>query len=141
DTIVNGAVSNTKYSYLEAMQGSRKAHLRWWIVNRLENMDARYGAGQYTQTDITWKGISDVGAKVSAIPSKDYYLEVRREGDTMQRGLVLKGNTWSYTYNQTANIGTIFHLFGGKFISSLDLSEWGGFTDINFPVLPTLETL
>lgn len=137
----NGVLESVTYSYLEAMQGSRKAHRRWWLINRLEEFDAKFGAGQYTQTDITWKGISDAGAKITAVTSKDYYLEVRREGDTMKRTLALKGVPWEYVYNQTANIGTIFHLFGGKNIKILDLSNWGGFTDLNIPVLANLEEL
>lgn len=137
----NGVVSNVKYSYMEAMQGSREAHRRWWLTNRIHLFDARYSAGQYSLTDITWKGNSAVGATVKAAFSRDFYVEFRREGTTMVHEAVKEGVLWSYAYEQTANIGTIFHLLGGIFMSKLDLSAWGGFTDVNIPNLPVLEEL
>lgn len=141
DIISNGTVVNTKYSYLESMQGSRQSHRKWWLENRLDLFDARYGTGEYTLTDITWKGISDAGAKVSAVLTKDYYIELRRESTTMTSDFVEKDTEWSYTYDQVANVGTIFHLFGGKFFKKLDMSMWGGFTDLTFPNLENLEDL
>jgi hypothetical protein len=137
----NGVVSTVKYSYLEAMQGSREAHRHWWVTNRMNLFDAKYSSGQYTATDISWKGNSATGATVKAIPSRDFYFEFRREGDTMVHSKVDKGQEWSYTYNQVANVGTIFHLLGGIFMKELNLSGWGGFTDVSLPKLPVLEKL
>ena len=137
----DGTVTNVKYSYLEAMQGNRKAHRHWWVGNRMGLFDARYSAGQYTATDISFKGNSAAGATVRATPARDFYFEFRREGDTMTHDAVNKDTEWSYTYGQTANIGTIFHLFGGEWMKKLDLSDWGGFTDMSLPNLPVLEEL
>lgn len=137
----DGVVSVVKYSYLESMQGSRKAHRHWWLTNRLGLFDARYSTGQYSQTDITFKGNSEAGATVKATPSRDFYFEFRREGETMVHVPVKEDAEWSYTYDQMANIGTIFHLFGGQWMKKLDLSGWGGFTDLQLPYLPVLEEL
>lgn len=137
----DGSVTNVKYSYLEAMQGSRKSHRHWWITNRMGLFDARYSTGQYTATDISFKGNSAAGATVKATPLRDFYFEFRREGDTMVHQKVTKDVEWSYTYNQMANIGTIFHLYGGEWMKKLDLSAWGGFTDMSIPTLPVLEEL
>ena len=137
----DGSVTNVKYSYLEAMQGNRKAHRHWWVTNRMGLFDARYSTGQYTATDISFKGNSAAGATVRATPARDFYFEFRREGDTMTHDAVTKDNEWSYTYGQTANIGTIFHLYGGEWMKKLDLSDWGGFTDMSLPNLPVLEEL
>ena len=137
----DGSVTNVKYSYLEAMQGNRKAHRHWWVGNRMGLFDARYSTGQYTATDISFKGNSAAGATVRATPARDFYFEFRREGETMTHDAVEKDGQWSYTYGQTANIGTIFHLFGGEWMKKLDLSDWGGFTDMSLPNLPVLEEL
>ncbi len=137
----DGTVTNVKYSYLEAMQGSRQAHRHWWVTNRMGLFDARYSTGQYTSTDINFKGNSAAGATVKATAARDFYFEFRREGDTMTHDAVKKDGVWSYTYGQTANIGTIFHLYGGKWMKRLDLSAWGGFTDMSLPTLPVLEEL
>ena len=137
----DGSVTNVKYSYLEAMQGNRKAHRHWWVTNRMGLFDARYSTGQYTATDISFKGNSAAGATVRATPARDFYFEFRREGDTMTHDAVTKDNEWSYTYGQTANIGTIFHLYGGEWMKKLDLGDWGGFTDMSLPNLPVLEEL
>lgn len=139
--INNGTEVNTKYSFLEAAQGSRASHRRWWLENRLDLFDARYSTGQYTLTDITWKGISDAGAKVRAIMARDYYVEFRRESQPMKKGFAAKNTEWTYTYAETANVGTIFHFLGGKYFKVLDVSEWGGFTDLTLPVLQSLEHL
>ena len=137
----DGSVTNVKYSYLEAMQGNRKAHRHWWVTNRMGLFDARYSAGQYTATDISFKGNSAAGATVRATPARDFYFEFRREGDTMTHDAVAKDREWSYTYGQMANIGTIFHLYGGEWMKKLDLGDWGGFTDMSLPNLPVLEEL
>ena len=137
----NGTVTNVKYSYLEAMQGNRKAHRHWWVTNRMGLFDARYSAGQYTATDISFKGNSAAGATVRATPARDFYFEFRREGETMTHDAVAKDREWSYTYGQMANIGTIFHLYGGEWMKKLDLGDWGGFTDMSLPNLPVLEEL
>lgn len=137
----DGVVSNVKYSYLEAMQGSRMAHRHWFVTNRLGLFDAWGSTGQYTATDISFKGNSAAGATVRAVAAREFYFEFRREGETMTHDKVTKDQEWSYTYNQVANIGTIFHLFGGTWMKKLDLSDWGGFTDMNIPVLPILEDL
>ena len=137
----DGTVTNVKYSYLEAMQGNRKAHRHWWVGNRMGLFDARYSAGQYTATDISFKGNSAEGATVRATPARDFYFEFRREGETMTHDAVAKDREWSYTYGQMANIGTIFHLYGGEWMKKLDLGDWGGFTDMSLPNLPVLEEL
>ena len=137
----DGSITTMKYSYLESMQGSRKSHRHWWVTNRMDLFDARYGTGQYPSTDIAFKGNSEAGATVKATPARDYYFEFRREGDTMTHTAVAKDTEWSYTYDQMANIGTIFHLFGGRWMKKLDLSGWGGFTDLTLPELPILEEL
>lgn len=137
----DGTVNNVKYSYLEAMQGSRQSHRHWWVSNRMGLFDARYSTGQYTSTDISFKGNSAAGATIKATPLRDFYFEFRRESDTMVHEKVIKDVEWSYTYGQTANIGTIFHLYGGEWMKKLDLSAWGGFTDMSLPTLPVLEEL
>jgi len=141
EVIVNGQPSTLTYSYLESMQGNRTPHRKWWLTNRLNLFDGKYSAGDYGNTSITWKGFSQAGAKVKATPSRDYYFQLRRESTVMTHSKVTKGVEWSYTYDQTANIGTIFTLLGGVFMSKLNLSEWGGFTDLNLPKLPLLDTL
>ncbi len=139
--VANGAVQMQKYSYLEAMQGSRQAHRHWWLINRLGLFDARYSTGTFTATDLTFKGISGAGATIKATASRDFYFEFRREGQTMVHQLVRKGEEFSYTYDQAANVGTIFHLLGGAWASKIDLSGWGGFTDLNIPTLPVCQEL
>src|SRR5690606_1349322 len=103
--------------------------------NRLNLFDARYATGLYNSTDITWKGFSSAGARVKATPSRDFYFQLKRESTSMTHTKVYKDVEWSYTYPQDANIGTIFHLLGGNYMSKLDMSLWGGFTDLSLPRL------
>lgn len=130
-----------KYSYMESMQGDRRAHRHYFISNRVSLFDARYSAGSYTSTDISWKGNTGAGAKVTAVAAREFYFEFKREGTSMTRSKVVNDQEWSYTYNEEANVGTIFHLYGGEWMKKLDLSSWGGFTDLQIPRLPVLEEL
>lgn len=139
--VPSGGGAAVKYSYLESMQGDRKAHRHWFVTNRAGLFDARYSTGLYTATDLTFKGNSAAGATVKATAARDFYFEFRREGEAVSHEAVKAGEEWTYTYGVEANIGTIFHLLGGAWMSSIDLSQWGGFTDINFPRLPVLRRL
>lgn len=134
-------IGGKTYSFLESMQGSRAAHRRWWLKNRLSLFDARYRTGNYTRTDLAFKGNSAAGATIRAWSGRDWYLSFVREGSELIHKKVAKGEEFSYTYGETANIGTIFHLYGCEHANKIDLSEWGGFTDLTLPTLPRLETL
>lgn len=137
----DGQVITQKYSYLESMHGDRKTHRHWFLTNRLGLFDAWCSTGLYTATDITWKGNSAAGSVVRATAAREFYFEFKREGTSMIHKRVAKGEEFTYRYDQVANIGTIFHLLGGAWIKKLDLSDWGGFTDVNLPNLPVLDEL
>jgi hypothetical protein len=137
----NGQESVVTYSYLEAMQGSRKAHRHWWLTNRLSLFDARYNTGMYKNTDLNFKGNSAAGATVKATAARDFYFTFVREAAILSQEAVAAGQEWTFTYDQMANIGTIFHLYGGEYMREIDLSGWGGFTDLSLPTLPRLEVL
>lgn len=129
------------YNYIESMQGDRKSHRIWWLTNRLNLFDARYNSGDYRSTDLSWKGNSQAGATIKATPSRHFYFSLTRESAIMASSEVQEGVEWSYVYNQDANIGTIFHFYGGAYTEKLNFSEWGGFTDLNIPRMPMLEEL
>lgn len=141
EVVTGGSTSNVKYSYLEAMQGNRYSHRHWWVDNRTGLLDAKFSTGDYYSTDITYKGNSEAGATIKATPARSFYFEFKREGTTLVHEKVEPDTEWSYTYEQMANIGTIFHLYGGKWMKKLNLAEWGGFTDLTLPILPILEEL
>lgn len=136
-----GQVSNQTYNFIECMQGSRKAHRHWWLENRMALLDAKHATGQYSSSEINWKGVTDAGVTVKATSSRDFYFEIYSDSVT-QHDEVKKGVQWTFTYNQAANIGSIFHLLGIRFMETLDLSGWGGFQDIQFiGTLPVLTEL
>lgn len=141
EVLQNGQVTNLTYSYLEAMQGSRTSHRHWWVNNRMSLFDARYMTGQYLSTDLTFKGNSAAGATIKATPIRDFYFAFYREGAVMTHVPVAAEQEWSYTYDNMANIGTIFHFYGGQYVRKLNLSLWGGFTDMNLPYMPKLQEL
>lgn len=132
---------NQKYNFLELMQGSRKSHRHWWLGNRLDLFDARFNTGNYRMIDLNWKGNSPVGATVKAVAARDYYISFVRESAPLKTEFVRKDQEFTYTYPQEANIGTIFHLYGGNWIKKVDLSGWGGFTSITIPRMQVLEEM
>ena len=141
-TLVNGVPSTTLVStFLDSAQGSKELQRENWILNRMSLFDARYDSGLYRQTDITWKGSAPAGASVEVSSARDHFYQLSRESTIIERAEVEKYDYHTFTYNEASNIGTIFHLYGGKFMTRLDLSLWGGFTDLTFPELPLLEYL
>lgn len=141
ESMANGVVSNSTYSYLESLQGSRKSHRHWWITNRMAIFDARYDTGLYSANSLEWKGFSEAGATIRATSSRDYHFQVKRESTIMTHQEVKKGVEFTYTYPNDANIGTIFRFYGGEFASKIDMSDWGGFTDLNLPTFPAMTEL
>lgn len=142
ETIESGQPVIAKYNYIKSMQGSRKSHRRWWLTNRLRKFDAKYATGRYSATDITWKGTSQPGAVIKATPIRDYYFQLVRESQSMAHNQVFANTEWSYTYNEEAAIGTVFHLLGGDFMLKLNISNWGQLSNFNFTApLPMLEEL
>ena len=129
------------YAFLGLMQGSRASHREWWLTNRLNFLDAKFNTGLYRSTDLTFKGNSATGATIKAVASIDYYFAFTRESAVLVHQKVTAGQEFTYTYDNEANIGTIFHFYGGDWAKKIDLSNWGGFTSINIPRLKVLEEL
>lgn len=129
------------YAFLGLMQGSRASHREWWLSNRLNLLDAKFNTGLYKVTDLTFKGNSATGATIKAVASRDYYFAFTRESAVLVHQKVTAGQEFTFTYNNEANIGTIFHFYGGDWVKKIDLSNWGGFTSINIPRLKVLEEL
>lgn len=130
-----------KYAYLGLMQGSRASHREWWLTNRLNLLDAKNNTGLYRSTDLTWKGNSAKGATIKAVAARDYYFAFTRESAVLVHQKVTTNQEFTFTYDNEANIGTIFHFYGGDWAKKIDLSGWGGFTSINIPRLKVLEEL
>lgn len=141
EVVQNGQTTTQTYDYLESLQGSRLSHRHWWLINRLGLFDARHNTGNYRLTDITWKGNSPAGAIVKATAARDFYFAFTRESTVLSHKLVKANEDFVYTYTNEANIGTIFHLYGGDWAKKLDLSNWGGFTSLSIPKLKVLEEL
>jgi hypothetical protein len=127
-------ITHDHYDFLLSMQGSRLAHRHWWILNRVALFDAKYDTGDYNSIDINWKGSTAANASIKLQFARKFYAEVRKESTEILIHQAVEANTdFSYTNPSETAVGTIYHLFGGAWISILDLSNWGGFQDLTFP--------
>ena len=127
-------ITHDNYDFLLSMQGSRLAHRHWWILNRVALFDAKYDTGDYNSIDINWKGSTAANASIKLQFARKFYAEVRKESTEILIHQAVEANTdFSYTNPSETAVGTIYHLFGGAWISILDLSNWGGFQDLTFP--------
>lgn len=144
----NGAVGTVKYPVLSQMQGSRRAHRSWFINNRMDMFDAKYQGGSYKTAEITWKGQVTPGAgeniSLSATTSRDYYVSLM---EATNQKLFKKVTPKDVFYYETVegistSLGDVYHLYGVKWLKTLDLSNWGGYEYIYFTAtMPTLERL
>lgn len=144
----NGAVGTVKYPVLSQMQGSRRAHRSWFINNRMDMFDAKYQGGSYKSAEITWKGqvIPESGENISlsATTSRDYYLSLMEATSQKLFKKVSPEDTFYYESAEgiTTSQGDVYHLYGVKWLKTLDLSNWGGYEYIYFnATMPTLERL
>lgn len=143
EVIVDGQTTNTKYNYIELLQGTRKAHRHWFISNRMDLFDAKYIAGNYKVNRISWKGAASHSVYgdfiVRATAYRNYYFSIEAENLTQQHSLVKTDEEWVYTRKDDTAIGTAYSLYGCNWMKKLDLSDWNGFSEINIMRMPVLE--
>lgn len=143
EVIVDGDVTNTKYNYIELLQGTRKAHRHWFISNRMDLFDAKYIAGNYKVNRISWKGAASHNIYgdfvVKATAYRNYYFSIEAENLTQQHSLIKANEEWKYTRTEDTAIGTAYSLYGGNWMKKLDMSGWNGFSEINIMKMPVLE--
>lgn len=144
----NGVVGTVKYPVLSQMQGSRRAHRSWFINNRMDMFDAKFQGGEYKAAEISWKGRVDPGEdgniSITATTSRDYYLSLMEASSQKLFKKVSPEDTFYYELAQgtTTSQGDVYHLYGVKWLKTLDLSNWGGYEYIYFnSTMPTLERL
>lgn len=142
----NGVVGTVKYPVLSQMQGSRRAHRTWFINNRMDLFDARYQGGTYKSLEITWKGqvipASGENISLTATTSRDYYLSLMEATNQKLFKKVGPDDTFYYETNEgvTTSQGDVYHLYGVKWLKTLDMSNWGGYEYVYFnATMPTLE--
>lgn len=114
--------------YRDLMQGSRKSHRRYFVEKRLSLFDNAWRAGEYysSANEISFKGISAGGSAITLTIRKDGNVEVQSDvSDDFVKNYVVSGNTPTTIGKLTPSaVGTIFHVYGMRQLTKLDLSAW-----------------
>lgn len=148
DVMEDGVLTHKPYDYLNQMHGSRRAHRSWFIDNRMDLFNARYQGGSFKESEISWKGAITPaeGESISLTleTSRDYYVAIHSDmTGQLTHQMVVPGEPLTVTLNaDKVDIGAIYHIYGIRWLKSLDVSNWGGFENFNATdVMPALETL
>lgn len=128
--------------YRDLMQGSRKSHRRYFVEKRLSLFDNSWRAGEYysSANEISFKGISAGGSAITLTIRKDGNVEVQSDvSDDFVKNYVVAGNTPTTIGKLTPSaVGTIFHVYGMRQLTKLDLSAWD-FDQLNLGSFQYLE--
>lgn len=137
----DGEVRTKTYDYVESMQGSRKSHRHWWWRNRMSMKDAWGGCGTFKANGVQWKSVTTTAPTLSAKAARGTYFMVTADNATKKHDAAAVGTSWTYTHETATAIGTTFNFYGTSWVKELDLSGWGGFTNLDLAPMPKLETL
>lgn len=128
--------------YRDLMQGSRKSHRRYFVEKRLSLFDNAWRAGEYysSANEISFKGISAGGSAITLTIRKDGNVEVQSDvSDDFVKNYVVAGNTPTTIGKLTPSaVGTIFHVYGMRQLTSLNLAAWD-FDQLNLGSFQYLE--
>lgn len=141
EVLEEGSVQTKRYDYVESMQGNRKSHRHWWWRNRMSTKDAWGGCGTFKTNGLQWKSVTTTAPTLSAEAARDTYFMVTADNATKQHSAAETGEAWEYTHETATAIGTTFNFYGTAWVKELDLSEWGGFTNMDLALMPKLERL
>lgn len=119
-------------TYLYAAQGTRLAHLQWWVYNRLKYLDSKYETPEFISDFITMRLYTDNG-DFNLTPYIDQYLKIKFGSTNVKvRGQAGISNVVpapsGLKFNDTETI-----IYGGSEISDLgDLSDkYAGTVDVS----------
>ena len=119
-------------TYLYAGQGTRLAHLQWWVSNRIQYLDSKYETPEFISDFITMRLYTDNG-DFDLIPYIDQYLKIKFGSTNVK----VRGKSGAPT-TVPAPIGLKFNdtetiIYGGSNISDLgDVSnKYAGTVDVS----------
>ena len=114
--------------YRDLMQGNRKSHRHFFVGKRLSILDNEWRAGEYyTQNnEISFKGISAAESSIAFVLRQAGNVEVQSDvSDDFVRNYPVSTNTETrITKHTVSETGTIFHVYGMRQLTKLDVSEW-----------------
>ena len=139
-----GKTSMKKYHYESSAQGDRKSHRQWFITNRMDYFDAKHaltsGSSQMSLKAMNSVVDPEKDSQILKLTSaRDYYVSIQIESSGVPKPFeVKKDEEWTYRYELTQNVGTVFFFSGLKWVKKLDMSNWKGITEMNLPNLDRL---
>ena len=128
--------------YRDLMQGSRKSHRHYFVTKRLSILDNYWRAGEFytALNEISFKGISAANSSIGFALRQDGNVEVQSDvSDSFVTNYPVSANTYTTITKLTPSaVGTIFHLYGVRHMTRLDISQWD-FDQLNLGNFPFLE--
>lgn len=114
--------------YRDLMQGNRKSHRHFFVNKRMSIFDNEWRAGEYysAANEISFKGISAAGSAIGFTLKQAGNVEVRSDvSDDFVKNYIVSGNTPTSIGKLTPSaVGTIFHVYGMRQLTSLNLAAW-----------------
>ena len=110
---------------LEMLQGKRQSHRKWWLSKRFSLYDSKFVSGDFKGKALEFKVINNTAPgwtfSIEAGTDMEYGYGVYNPKET---GVALqKGQSHSFTIDQTLNIGDPVRIYSAVNLQSVDLSN------------------
>lgn len=108
------------------LQGSRKAHRRWWLSHRFDLMDSKFVSGAYKAKSIEWKAANaPTGIEFSITAGSKLYYGYGLNNVPIEFGVKLeRGESHTFTTKQVINVGDPVRLYSAINIQELDIHNF-----------------
>ena len=115
--------------YLAFMHGTRHSHRTWWVNNRWNLYDAKWGTGQYSLKRWDFKfmiadaSISNPQNLVAITAASKYYFTIVKNNDTLSGGFkeINGDETKVFSLTESSQIGDPYYIWGAPKIKVLNL--------------------
>ena len=105
------------------LQGSRKAHRRWWLSHRFDLLDSKFVSGAYKAKSIEFKAANaPAGLQFSIVSGNNIYYGYGLNNVPVETGVLLSpGESHTFISKQVINVGDPVRIYSAVNVQELDI--------------------
>lgn len=121
-----GPYANSRINNLYMLQGSRKAHRRWWLSRRFNYLDAKFASGEYRSNTFEIKlGGAPIGVSFSITSGFDMNYGYGVNNVPIETGVSLaEGESHTFTTRQVLNLGDPLRIYSAVNLKEIDVHDF-----------------
>ena len=121
-----GPYANSRINNLYMLQGSRKAHRRWWLSRRFNYLDAKFVSGEYRSNTFEIKlGGAPIGVSFRITSGFDMNYGYGVNNVPIETGVSLaEGESHTFTTRQVLNLGDPLRIYSAVNLKEIDVHDF-----------------